>query len=226
MIEKPNRREICFLSMKRSGHHAVIYWAIQQMAGDLFFVNDSSILHQWGFEKPVRDLYAYNVEDPNLRETVEAIKGNDRFLGPSGQMDYVLILRDPYNMIASRIEFGAGCQREHVDLWKEHAREYLNITRHLPDDKIVVSFNEWYKNPAYRGALSKKFGFAYCEDRYDKVTEEGGGSSFQRGETDATKLNLFDRWKTYQENPVYLELISDPELKTLSDRIFGKIYAV
>ncbi len=220
-----NEREVRVFAMQRSGHHAVIHWLIGHFKGEIFFRNAQDHRKEWNPTLDgIRSLYIFNVEDAfRIRTVVDAIE-RDAWLndGISHKVNHMLILRDPYNTLASRLKHeDVHCRQIHVEMWKEYAREYLRETDALPDDTVMVSFNRWYSDEGYRRNISAKFGLEYSERNLRKVTIEGKGSSFQKDETDARNLDLFNRWKYFVGNPRFMNLMKDEEMHELAATIFG-----
>ncbi len=148
----------------------------------------------------------------------------------------ILILRDIYNFIASRIKSGRELTLQDIKLksaayahtitvWKSHAREFLGMTNHLPD-KITINFNTWFLDEDYRLELSKKLGCELEVAQWPKVSTYGGGSSFDgmKFKEDALKMSVLERWKEYDQDPIFETIKNDSELIALSERIFGKIW--
>lgn len=158
----------------------------------------------------------------------------ERFV-PVKNAQCILVIRDIFNFIASRVKSGRELTVEDlaennvrlastIELWKTYAREYLGITNYLPQ-KVSVNFNKWFTDCGYRKNLSKMF----CVDReilnWDTVSTYGGGSSFDNQNINASQMKVLERWREYENIAAYRNLFqNDMELVSLSERIFGKIH--
>ncbi len=152
---------------------------------------------------------------------------------PEGTIN-LLIIRDPYNLFASRIrraflidkpayprEAGPQIARI-VALWKQHAREYLGHSDHLAN-KVRVSFNSWFSDRAYRQQISARLGLAFTDDGFSEVSREGGGSSFDstRFNGDNRKMGVLDRQShlNEQEQALFAQVVADTELQELAEQL-------
>jgi hypothetical protein len=111
-----NKLELQVLAMKRSGHHAIISWIIKNQPGNVFFRNDlleghkdpGSILTQRkGNIKRALDCYIFNVEDAPVNKANKLISRNIKIVRfrKSEKILRILILRDPFNLFASRMQW-------------------------------------------------------------------------------------------------------------------------
>ena len=111
-----NKLELQILSMMRSGHHAVISWIIKNQPGNVYFRNDlleghelsNSILTQKkGNIKHTLDCYIFNIEDAPMSKVDRLISRNSKIVGfrKSKRALRILILRDPFNLFASRLQW-------------------------------------------------------------------------------------------------------------------------
>jgi hypothetical protein len=169
-----------------------------------------------------KELLIYNFEDPLIDQVYEY--GRD--IGQSGKEFNILVLRDAYNLFASRLaglkNFRRQCRVSPVlkTIWKTHAREFLEETSFL-NGKVCLSFNRFVESTDYRRGLALSLGlrepeFSAC------MTQEGGGSSFDRG-AEVNLSGLTSRFLDFAEDPLYLDLFrNDHELYDLNMRIFGE----
>ena len=157
-----NRKEIRVLALRRSGQHAIINWIRSQVNGRHCFLNDckpsgnpfetclkgnSKITSRlaehnklfWSRETSgklsKKGVLIYNFENAELSAVA-----NDRFelnrvkwIGESAVRHDIIILRDPYNLLASQLRWVYGKMRTPsleslpriVGLWKDYAKEFL-----------------------------------------------------------------------------------------------------
>lgn len=251
--------EIRFVGLRRSGTHAVQNWLISLFDGPVCYLNDVTGKGNILPNQPCDDLPAvrvpgkaarldepkclllYAMEDRRLQ-----FLRDFRFAYPAEserpkRMIDVLLLRDPYNTIASRLKIGRdrpgnGFFRNMFmrkpdgtaffpQLWKNYAREYLGEFDCLRNEKLCVNFNRWKAERAYRDEVCRRLGGG---DRSNEAAARevpgwGFGSSF-----DATKyhgkadeMDLDNRWRVFADDPEFRELTDDAEMRELSERIFG-----
>lgn len=264
-----NRAEIRFCGLQRSGNHPVINWLYSQARESKCFLNwvprDANpfiyfqkratvdefqkdffqkfnvFAEQIGFHSR-KNLLIYSFEDENLKniasDTFE--RHHDRWLGKSEKRFDALLLRDPFNLFASRQKkendilenrYSLKDDAERaalISLWKEYAREFLGETNLLPN-KRTISYNRWFSDRDYRQRLSASFELEFSDDTMDTVLPIGGGSSFDRTrkDADASSMKVFDRWTHYRDDPFFKAIFTgDPELVELSQRIFGESPAI
>jgi len=241
--------------MKRSGNHAVINWL---KAHDRFvFFNNiipvAAILRGKRTVPPPEDFrlwlkqrllsgnphYPYFVIRFALRRQSLIVSLEDHalqvrpFFNVPLDVTNVLIVRDPYNLFASRIRKSgavdnpaypdcAGPTMDRVvDLWKTHAREALGLTSHL-DNKVCVFFNTWYSSRDYRKALSRELNLEFTDEGFHEVSRIGGGSSFDSTAHDGDNrmMNVLDRQGslTEPERELLETTIADEELQDLAQQ--------
>jgi len=143
-------------------------------------------------------------------------------IGSGDKTIEVLILRDAYNFLASRIEYQKRTKfdmlTDAADSWKEHAVEFIRETTKLKDP-IVINFNQWVRSFEYRRLLADKFGCVKFEDKgVDEVPAYGGGSSFT-GKRMKQK-EVLSRYKVMLSRNDFHMLIDD-EIVELTSRIFN-----
>jgi hypothetical protein len=144
----------------------------------------------------------------------------------------VLILRDIENMLASRIrkasriDANPAYPREPGPLldrvvanWKAPAREWLGETSVLPN-KLCVDYALWVESQPYRRALSERLGLRFDDSGSARVSEIGGGSSFDGTSFDGANraMRVFDRAAQLDasERALLERALDDVELPALS----------
>jgi hypothetical protein len=249
-----NRTEIKLLGMSRSGNHAIINWIWQQAEGRKLFLNCAEGKtnpfetcrplgdgRPWQANFPLnldaeragrltpKDLLLHSYEDSFLghafcRKAEEATPG---WVGPSARRIGVIVLRDPFNLFASRRKAGTGLSaRTAVMMWKQHARAALGLARTPMPDTAAVLYNRWVADRAYRRGLAARLGLAFTDAGLEEVPECHGGSSFDGTAYDgaASGMDLFGRWRLYAQDTDYRALF-DADLVALSRRLFGPLPA-
>ncbi len=226
-----NDSDIQLYGIKRSGHHAVIFWILGHYENYLYYNNCIAYKNNITSEEVYKSkfvgakpliLLSFEDRQYNIK------RSNPMFLGeilPKPRGHRILVIRDPFNNFASRFklsrEFPAIAHETLV--WKELAREYLGITSYLGEDVIKVNYNKWFKEKSYRRLLSKHFG-RFTDKNFDFVPGIGGGSSFDRRKYDGRSGNMqvLSRWRDYiNKERYYKNIFEDKELMDLSSKIFG-----
>lgn len=129
-------------------------------------------------------------------------KNRQYYLGTSKYQLDMLIIRDPFNYIASRLKLlqvrgpldGVSNPALIVKNWKSMAREAIKLSQAPQPGKTVVNYNRWVTELAYRKQLSKILMGSFNDSSIKKVSDFGGGSSFR----DPDKLTIsmvLVRWK-------------------------------
>ncbi|SOC79903.1 hypothetical protein SAMN06296241_1443 [Salinimicrobium sediminis] len=263
-----HQNEFRITGISRSGNHAVINWILGHIQDKEFcFLNCTEPkFNPYETCRPLgseEDSWYTNIPDFNIEEER---KGNfiwkdyllysheDSFLGPLEHREFkknrerwigkaknrkdILIIRDPFNLFASRRKAGfllghepeAGPKPMSVHsirrIYKQHAKEVLGKSNFLKD-KVVINFNRWVKNPVYREAIALELGLEHTDEGMQEVSRVAGGSSFDGTSISAAELHrkLEERWKIYAPDPAF-QGIFDAELIALSKEIFGETEAL
>lgn len=258
-----NKNEFRVVGMSRSGNHAIINWIIQQLQGRYCFLNCAEPkTNPFYTARPLNQAKTYRVNYPgfhleNERRGVFSRKDflihsyedcflsmlnhkvfnqqHDTFVGPSKRRIDILILRDPFNLFASRIRSGLfrrekGLVKKAVTLltakriWKQHAREALGEKKHLRQGKIFINYNLWACDPHYRKSVATSLNIDFTDSGFNDVSSCAGGSSFDglNFENRADDMKVLERWKHYINDQEY-KMIFDDEVISLSHKIFGRI---
>jgi hypothetical protein len=248
-----NRNEWRVIGMSRSGNHAIIHWILAHAEGRTCFLNCAEPKNNpfcWarplGTGQPcyrvnypefdlereragtfsTKDYLVYSYEDCFLGMFRDGPweDEHDAWLGPSASRRDILILRDPFNLFASRLKTGIGTIPPHtaIRIWKQHARQFLGLRRLLRNSAILISYNQWVSRRSYRRRLAKQLGLRFTDSGIDEVSGTAGGSSFDGMEfrRRASRMKVFDRWKLLADDEAYRRLF-DEETIRLSEAIFG-----
>ena len=254
-VDQPvNEVEIQALGMSRSGNHAIADWIYAQAEAPKLVLNCAEgktnpyltcrpLASGRGWRSAGVDMEAeragrrsrkalvmHTYEDSWLAHAFsrELDREHDAWLGPSRRRVALLVVRDPFNLFASRTKMGAalspGIARK---MWKQHAREALGETRRIKRELVVVRYNLWAKDDAYRAALAERLGLGAGEADIDRVAACNAGSSFDGLTYDgrAREMPVEDRWRAYADDPAF-RAIFDEEMMRLSDRLFGRQAAI
>lgn len=261
-----NDLNVIFFGIRRGGQHAIINWVAAHFDAPIWFFNDiadfnnpeptaddtgaadlpgyiknpMSIPHVWRIPKKV---LFQSYEDKSIREL--NFEANARVIGPSRRTVCIIILRDLFNTIASRLPpvavfygdeywLADGCHDRCVpgsifvvtpalrETWIEYAREVIGETHYLPN-MVFINYNFWFKSNAYRRRLEKLMGLGVTDRGMEKVS--GIGSSFSGREHDgcAQEMKVEERWKVYCHEDRYVNFFRFPRLWEIHDTLFGKI---
>jgi hypothetical protein len=209
--------------LQRSGNHAIINWYMAHLDDVLFWNNivKKGRPTQASFkgEPPFKhEIHSYENIHPDdvLEEGLETKEWADQIS---------IILRDPYNWLASLYKFQmkewsytvrSRPLEEFLDLWVMMA-EYTEA-----NPRTLINYNKWVKNPNYRRMLENRWGFGETDDTIDKISGYGGGSTFEGFDKKAEELDVFNRWKAVRHEPEYRKLIlSNTKVKEISERMFN-----
>ncbi len=245
--------------LKRSGIHLVTNWmyanygAIEKSpleAPDLHpqlrdgfrdrtagvaFHNNCGWLHSRGFSIGTLTPADFNRASERQRVTIFGLEDCDLCyasrvpVGP--EVSHVLVLRDPLNNIASRLE-GAKVRPEvfrvdhqYIALFGAYCEEYLGWSTRLPH-KTRVSYNQFVTERGYRDQLAAQLGVVNL-DAVSDVSPYGGGSSFSGdGRADPAHELLL----RYRRHPVPRRLVAmlaeHPAVRSVCSEIFGYDLAV
>jgi hypothetical protein len=267
-------KQLEIYAMMRSGQHAIIHWLIAHIKEPVYYHND--ILCHKGDKvyadrgrwrnmgrsiPPVKNFpwYAYNVEDisiKNIKDIKEKYKNALYISNKSGLIlprkeIRVMLLRDPFNLFASRYRFFhrtndirresnkralKSSQRTNgnsgiawydklaVERWKEYAREFSGETNFL-GKKHLINYNRWFADAGYRKAVIKKFGFAFTDKKLNFVPANGYGSSFDLRTKDgkAQEMDVLNRWKVLSSFGKFKNIFADKELLELAENIYPEL---
>lgn len=208
MMDQHRGRRIAFLNDVRHGDHDPY---TELWEPEFHGFEDGLDLEQ--IRRAPKRLLLYTYEDSRVnmapgQESVlatlydAAFEANrERYLGPSAhRLDFV-ILRDPFNFFASRLRrlhdlTGTRDVRWIVENWTSLARLALEDSG-ADDAPHVVLFNRWRSDEGYRRALCRKLMGDYSDDTLNRVSDHGGGSSFDgKAQIPLSLAELRSDWRT------------------------------
>ncbi len=239
------RTLIRFFGLPRSGNHAVINWIVGQYkdAGyQTVFENNKRLDFINGIKpylpnNPSSDyiadnnLYVISHEYINLFDVTPIDPDITKCYG---KVMNVLLLRDPFNWTASRIQsqlikrpqFKDKSLATAMPFFKMYAYEFINQTNYL-DSKVSINYNKWNSNTDYRSDLTTElFQIPFTDRNFNVMSREGGGSSFDPKNIDPNLLHdhVMNRWQSMVENDDYRNVFAgQQEVFDLTSRIFGDI---
>ncbi|MEO0349324.1 MAG: hypothetical protein AAF282_04655 [Cyanobacteria bacterium P01_A01_bin.15] len=242
-----NQKEIRFIGLRRSGNHAILHWMRSQETGAKF-LNNVSVetspfrlyhLHfphkgfrdeAWGKFEP-KTCFIYSYEDHSLGAIANSVneKKHNLYIGKTKARYDVLVIRDPFNLLASRLRKGYLDVKTEgmslIEMWIQHAKEYLGETTYLTHKKVVINYNLWFLDSHYRQTIATALDINFSDSGMDYVSSYGGGSSFdeQGLSGNARTMNVTSRWQLFSKDERFLSLIRNKELLHYSDKVFGVI---
>ena len=202
LSEIVNQKEIRVVGMRRSGNHGIINWIKSQHTGKVHFLNNTlktnpyryiyenlrdeipQHQHAKGFYRQEardnfvkKDCLIYSYEDYVVKDVTDDWIFNikhDLYFGKSSTRYDVVIIRDPFNLLASRLKkhqknlekpnhqekylsysrvnylLAKNSHKTIVDLWIDYAKEYLGETNYLKHNKVCINYNQWFADIEYR----------------------------------------------------------------------------
>lgn len=227
------------LSSARSGHHAIMNWICRQSAPSLYFENCLPALSvgrhhrffRYGEDEEVKEIE----KDCTLENVNELSKQfnliilgfiNTRFkdiiqIPTPEKFEIVIVVRDPYNWVGSRYNFGGGVRskiRMRIGNWKHlvnlciHKKELSRLTG---INIIDINYNKWFLSKEYRGRKAEELEIDFT-DKGLNDTGHMGKSSFEK-KAIGQDLDIFNRWN--KDTALYV----DDEMKELSISYFDYV---
>jgi hypothetical protein len=139
----------------------------------------------------------------------------------SSNANHLIIVRNPYNNLASSIAYlqhGGSCEDIFIDerfeqVWKKHVRECLGLTSYLPR-KVVIVYDLFIADINYRRLKSIQLTLPPETDKIGTL-QMGGGSSFNHH----SHSHYLNRFLEYEDHPSMKRLLSDSEVTSLWELI-------
>ena len=251
-MNRVNGTELRLIGMSRSGNHALIHWITSQLRGSYCFLNccegksnpfesaraiddgrravtnipNLEIEREQRGELTDKDWLLFSHEDNFLANACSSLfeDNHDHWIGASSRRIDLLLLRDPFNLFASRMAHDLASITSSVAarIWKQHARQFVRGPRALRHEPVLVRYDRWVRELDYRRALAERLGIGFTDAGINDVPAVAGGSTFdgRAYHGDAREMRVFDRWRRMIARPEYRALFDD-ELIELAVEIFG-----
>lgn len=208
-----------FFGQQRSGHHAIMQWVLkgyQYIHYNACAFNKYNYVYSQDIITGTQGFYVANFEGSFPKKDWKSIQNLK-----------CLILRNPYNMYASRlamkrqsfIKTSRNLSSWDTCLdpqqWIEHAKEFLGHTSILGPNCIKINYDLWFSCENYRQDLAIKL-----QLKSNKLLQEmscfGGGSSF-----DVKNKNVLERWKLFENDSEFNNILKNKEIKKLYNEIIN-----
>lgn len=255
-MTQTNNFEYRIFGLRRGGNHALIAWIMSAMPkNSVYYFND--VVYDF---KNLFESIMTGAEDEKAGTVAEKIKRNptvmedkhciiqsyedqeldiiheidQQSIGKSKVCLNVVILRDPLNFVASRLQlYNNGnpyveVTQEVMDLWEKYANEYLGNTSVMISGKyptVFVNYNLWHMNEKYRNEIAEYLQIGRTADITAKMYY-GGGSSFKDDgvNTKNDNSNKYNqRWRQFAKDPRFAKFALQKKLLPLCSEIFGPI---
>jgi hypothetical protein len=233
----PNK-SICFLNNIRHGDYDPFEnYAQKELTGMDEFKDTETLRNR------DKDVLIYSYEDRKSLKTdnIDFVSSvfnknfemrREDYLGTSTRRLDIIIIRDPFNCLASRIVLLrrrgglGGLENMHLikENWKIVARRACDIEKVSGHDQIVINYNRWLFNNAYRKQLSELLMVQTSGKLPQGISHYGHGSSFTHKHiaqlsprdliTKWHKLLSIKRWIRLKE---YLERLFAPSKLNTGD---------
>ena len=227
-----NNKLIMIFGIRRSGLHLTANFFAEQFAEPVHILNNQSITQfvqaeTSGVDGKLESVNARVIifeEQPSALIDIPVVHGYFKnLLGTYKEIHRILLLRDLFNLFASRVHHypeyisvnRTWIKKDFVQKdWLKYAERYLT-----PEGVIPVSYNKLITDLEYRKSLSKAVnGDTYSEKSLFKVDPNGGGSSFTGTATPNTD-RVLTQYRHYSDLKVFQDLF-EPEYHKLSKQIF------
>ena len=146
---------------------------------------------------------------------------------------FIVILRNPLNNLASLMRKPSLWPPNQITVeqfpatWIAYAQEFLGETAYLASlgTVVFINYDRWFDDEAYRRDISAQLARSFTDAGLEKVSPNGEGSSFDQltYSHHAQQMRVLERWKTYQHDPSYRNLLNNQELLERSIKIYGDL---
>ena len=242
VVERHPATEILVvLGMRRSGNHLAITWILEQADGSAVFFNniDPTRLPQTARMTEYRlrlgnraPRIVFSYEDASVAQVLGGpLAGVLETADARGRaIRFALILRDPYNLFASRLRKWPErfADQDEVAaqtaLYAEHAA-LAGAPRPIWRDAplVPVFYNALVQDPAARTGMAEALGIRPGDRGLETVPVYGHGSSFDGmgGRGDEMRNQVFSRWQEMAGDPAFRMILRDPAVRQAGETLFG-----
>ena len=248
-------KQFLTLSLKRSGQHAIINWLCYQL-GDVAHLNHCSFersgmrniitpinnrlityrgvkKHDTGIQSDLPSSI-FKSSDWPYKNTLHSFENTDlenkliKKYARKYDTKVVLIMRDPYNWLASTMKRKNNTEaelKEKVGMLKKYLEQALSIRNYLGRDMVAINYNRWSSQTEYREEICENMGIVFssiADESVNEIPNFGGGSSFTGIAMDCkdSAEGYENRWKEFVNDSLYRELLEDEYLVHVSNLFF------
>ncbi len=249
-----SQENLFFVSMMRSGHHAVLNWFARNQFRPIVHFNDCSIesgalrpdppnlvmLYNGGFSKYLLNEPLSSLHELTKDSTTTIFSFEERdpeYILKAAEIarpaKIIIVVRDALNFIASCMKHAEQypqVKAKIIDTMSHRLNIWLSHARELQEgskgNSYAINYNFWFSKRPYRDALASRHGFANHDIGIDEVLLFGNGSSFDglNYDANASRMGVLKRWEEYRTNPQFISYIS-PEVAKLSRSLFEIEYS-
>jgi hypothetical protein len=173
----------------RVGNHAIINWIIQQLVQDnksVLFDNDIQAGSQFQVDpiRPAsnREVFGNQPYDYYIRSHEQIVP--ERATRHRDEARRIIIVRDPYNWLASSLGKGKEFAPHMVAEIKKWIDIYISNAMKWYDSSYpyhMVSYNEWFTSKEYRMQLAEALDIQFSDAGLNYLAWYNNGSSFDGG---------------------------------------------
>jgi len=175
------------IGLQRSGNHAIIGWLsslferpvhLNDLPHD-FFCRTENVTENPAFAKAGCCILSF--EDTRRPGAGPLLNVGNLDSSRLSEFDchVVYLLRDPYNLWASRVKAKEAGKLTCSARLEPFMREWTDLARLcVAQPDAFILYNSWFGSQAYRRQVCARLGGRYSERTLGEVTGAGGGSSF------------------------------------------------
>jgi hypothetical protein len=208
--------------MRRSGNHAIIEWIASHFLNTVHF-NDC-----WGWKRlNYNSRHVYGCSKCKQELVIRSYEDFYPSKAEMGDNRTVVILRDFYNMMSSRLVTKRDHVRERhkqhyistdiVGTWLQYAKLYDHYS-----DKFIL-YNKWVSDPNYRLKVQNNLGLDILRGNFVSQFPQSGvgkGSSFDKDVLNLGEVN--ERYRVLRkERPELYKKLYNEEVRIYCKNIFN-----
>jgi hypothetical protein len=239
--------------LSRSGNHAIIRWIVGQYKDfgyESFFHNNA--IRNFMEYLQLRGggaVEGFPTANPKFHEIIMHLTAADKKMFAISFEDLifdqrfgeitkftdhnVVILRDPFNLFASRIEGlppprgkrghekTADKQDDEIKKYISQYEEFVGKTNYL-SNKICISYNNWVADKEYRRSIAEQFGVKFTDARYaQRACSSFGGKGGSMSLPSEKPEDFLNRYKACLDEPMFRKIKENEELASIALDVFG-----
>lgn len=242
IAKKSGHEVLIIFGMRRSGNHLAINWLLDQTDGPVAFYNNIR-QNAWPLSAHMREFRLRSGNLPRLVLSYEDITA-DQLVSDSSLISFIeerqknlniniklgVILRDPYNLFASRLKkwperFATDEMiRDQILMYLDNVKLAISPRQIFgPDTAIPILYNRLVSETVYRDQLREKFSLRSSFIDLDQVPNYGHGSSFDGYNTNGSLIQnkVLTRWEASLGDPKFVSITRNHELQRVAEELFG-----